>query len=180
VRWPEDEAQLATLDTSFTTDRIYRVCRGELAFELVEEVVDPPLRKSYDSLLDGAGRLRQMRHVVVAEEGATLVGCVSADLAAWNNRVQVEDCFVAPQARGRGVGRALMESVITFAREVHARCVWLETQSVNYPAVQFYQRLGFRLCGLDERLYDPKALEREEVALFFALDLTTFRADPIA
>jgi ribosomal protein S18 acetylase RimI-like enzyme len=40
-------------------------------------------------------------------------------------------------------------------REPATGCLWLETQNVNYPAVQFYRRMGFRLCGLDETLYRP-------------------------
>jgi GNAT superfamily N-acetyltransferase len=171
VRWPEDGARLGALDTSFTTSRIYRVDRGPLSFQLVEAAVDPPVRKSYGTLLHEDDRLRQSRHVVVAEEGGTLVGVAAADLSAWNRRVQVEAFFVAPRARRRGVGRALMASVVAFAREVGAGCVWLETQNVNYPAVQFYRHLGFRLCGFDDRLYDPETPEAREVALFFARDL---------
>jgi ribosomal-protein-alanine N-acetyltransferase len=37
--------------------------------------------------------------------------------------------------------------------------------------VQFYQRLGFRLCGLDTRLYDPSSEAGGETALFLAFDL---------
>lgn len=171
VRWPDDEPQLQTIDTSFTTPRVYRVRRDALSFSLVAETVDPPIRKSYGSLLAYAEQLRQMRHVAVAEVGHTLVGAVAADLTTWNRRLQVEHCYVAPQWRGRGVGRALIASVVAFARGIHARCVWLETQNTNYPAVQFYRRLGFRLCGLDERLYDLDTPEGKETALFFALDV---------
>jgi ribosomal protein S18 acetylase RimI-like enzyme len=55
-----------------------------------------------------------------------------------------------------------------------ARCLWLETQNINYPAVQFYRRMGFRLCGLDETLYRPgmPGLLPAEVALYFSRDLT--------
>jgi ribosomal protein S18 acetylase RimI-like enzyme len=173
ARWPDDTAQLAALDTSFTTDRIYRVHRGDLSFELIEEIVDPPIHKSYGSLREDGDRLRQMGHVVVAEQGTRLVGMAAADFSSWNRRVQVEDFFVAPAARGRGIGRALMDSVVAYARHVEARCIWLETQPVNYAAVQFYRQMGFRLCGFDERLYDPATLGTEEVALFFALDLSS-------
>ena len=175
ARWPDDEAPLAAIDTSFTTDRVYRVVQDGLAFGLVEARVDPPLRKSYGSLGDEFGRLRRVSQVVVAEAGGALLGMAAADLSTWNRRVQVEAFFVAPPARGLGIGRALMESVTAYARRVNARCVWLETQNVNYPAVRFYRRAGFRLCGLDDRLYDPTRLphpEQDEVALFFALDIT--------
>ena len=52
-----------------------------------------------------------------------------------------------------------------------ARCLWLETQNTNYPAIQFYQHVGFRLCGLDESLYDPAGPGRNEIALFFVREL---------
>jgi ribosomal protein S18 acetylase RimI-like enzyme len=174
ARWPDDEAQLAALDTSFETDRVYRVRRDPLAFALVEEPVTPPLRKTYPVLRPDAGRLRGLGHVRVADAGGVLVGLVAAARSTWNRRVEVEDLYVAPAARGRGVGRALLRSAVTYARGVGARCVWLETQTVNYPAVQFYRHLGFRLCGLDESLYEPEGPaepERREVALFFVLDL---------
>ena len=52
--------------------------------------------------------------------------------------------------------------------EPSTRCSWLETQNVNYPAAQFYRRLGFRLCGLDETLYRPgiPGMLPGEVALY--------------
>lgn len=176
MRWPDDVPALEALDTCFTTDRVYRVRRGALSFDLVEEPADPPIRKSDPLLRPDTERLRGLGHVVVAEADGALVGVAAADLSTWNRRVQVEHFYVAAPARKRGIGRALMGSVVAFAREAGARCVWLETQNVNYPAVKFYQRLGFRLCGLDARLYDPATLERDEIGIFFALDLTTRRA----
>jgi len=179
ARWPEDESRLGTLDTSFTSDRVYRVRRGPLSFELVEETVTPPLRKSYGSLLDDVERLRGAAWVGVAEaqgsaedgEQGALAGLASVTLSPWNRRAHLDDLFVAPATRGRGVGRALVHAAAAFGRERGARCLWLETQDINLPAVDFYRRVGFRLCGLDERLYNPARHGRDEVALFFALDL---------
>jgi ribosomal protein S18 acetylase RimI-like enzyme len=171
VRWPEDEGGLAAIETGFTTDLVYRVERDELAFRLVPEAVEPPLVKRFPPLLAEAERLRRMGHVVVAEADRRLVGVLAADLEAWHRRVRVEHIYVAPDARGRGVGRALVASALGFARRSGARCLWLETQNTNYGAVHFYRRLGFALCGLDERFYDPAGLDAPETALFFALDV---------
>ncbi len=49
----------------------------------------------------------------------------------------------------------------------------LEMQDVNYPTVRFYRCLGFRLHGVDERLYDPASPDGKDAALVFALDLPT-------
>jgi GNAT superfamily N-acetyltransferase len=163
---------LGALDTSFSAPVVYRVRRDALSFCLEEEAVDPPLRKSYGSILADVARIRRLGHVVVAELDGALVGVVAADLATWNRRVQIEHLYVAASVRGRGVGRALVDSVVAYARDVRSWCVWAETQNTNYPAVQFYRRCGFQLCGLDERLYDPETQSIDETALFFALDLT--------
>ena len=171
VRWPDDEAGLAQIETSFSTDRIYRVQRGDLSFGLVTEPVDPPLYKSYGGAGREPERLRQMGHVYVAEQDGVLVGICAADLSEWNQRVQIERMYLSPAWRGKGIGRALLTTAIDYARSIGSWCVWLETQNVNYPAIQFYQRLGFRLCGLDQRLYDPKYNKLDETAVYFVLDL---------
>jgi ribosomal protein S18 acetylase RimI-like enzyme len=64
-----------------------------------------------------------------------------------------------------------MEAVVQAAQAWQARCVWLETQNVNYGAIQFYGRLGFVWCGLDLALYDPYGPAAGETALFFARTL---------
>ena len=112
-----------------------------------------------------------MRHVDVAERDGALIGICAADLSEWNQRVQIERMYLSPEARGQGVGRALLTSAIDFARSIGSWCVWLETQNTNYPAIQFYQRCGFRLCGLDQRLYDPAYNTLDETAVYFVPDL---------
>lgn len=183
ARWPDDERGAAALDFSYATDRVYRLHRGPLSFRFTVEPLASPLRKVIPSLAADIPQLRAMEHVVVAEgdrdaspdasrDGAApLLGLVAANLEAWNRRVRVEHLVVAPHARGRGIGRALLDSAEAFARERGAWCVWLETQADNYPALQFYQRLGFRLCGLDECLYDPESPAAGDLAVFLARDL---------
>jgi GNAT superfamily N-acetyltransferase len=171
VRWPDDEAGLERIDTSFTTDLFYRVQRQVLSFSLIAEAVDPPIVKSYGSAIREPERLRYMGHVAVAERSGELIGICAADLSAWNQRVQIERMYISPEARGQGVGKALLITAIEYARSIGSWCVWLETQNVNYPAIQFYRRCGFRLCGLDERLYDPAYNTLSETAVYFVLDL---------
>jgi ribosomal protein S18 acetylase RimI-like enzyme len=171
ARWPDDIALLDGLDTSFTTDRIYRVIRDELSFTLVEEAVEPPLQKGYGSITSQVEGIRVMEYAAVAEQDGEFAGFAAASYEPWNRRVAVWHLYVAAGRRRRGVGRALVDALDAFARSAGARCLWLETQNVNYPAIQFYRHLGFRLCGLDESLYDPEGPARGEIALFFVRDL---------
>jgi ribosomal protein S18 acetylase RimI-like enzyme len=170
ARWPDDVARLDALDTSFTTDRIYRVIRDEHRFTLVEEAVAPPLHKNYGPLTSHEEDLRTLEYTAVAEQDGAVVGFAAARHERWNRRLVVAHLYVAAPHRRTGVGRALIHHLDGLARSVNARCLWLETQNVNYPAIQFYRRFGFRLCGLDESLYDPAGPAQGEIALFFVRD----------
>ena len=49
--------------------------------------------------------------------------------------------------------------------------LWVETQNVNAPALAFYRRCGFALCGLDASLYEPTTVP-DEIALFLVKQLS--------
>jgi ribosomal protein S18 acetylase RimI-like enzyme len=170
LQWPDDREGLLALDTAFTTDRIYRVVATERSFGLETVVVTPPFHKAYD-LNEHMDYLPDFHHVVIAEVDTRLAGMAALRFEAWNRRAVLWHLYVAPVQRGRGVGRRLMEAVIQTAQTWQARCVWLETQNVNYGAIQFYSRLGFVWCGLDLALYDPHGPAAGETALFFARSL---------
>jgi ribosomal protein S18 acetylase RimI-like enzyme len=60
---------------------------------------------------------------------------------------------VAPGARGRGVGRALLRAVIDRARAAGVRQLLLSTQTTMLAAQHLYTEAGFR--RLPERDWDP-------------------------
>jgi len=51
---------------------------------------------------------------------------------------------VSPEARGRGVGRVLMEAVLDLYRTLDARELFLESSSLLGPALALYESVGFR------------------------------------
>ncbi len=57
----------------------------------------------------------------------------------WN----VHDLAVVPEARGRGIGRGLLEAVCDAARAEGACAVTLEVRHDNGPARRLYASLGF-------------------------------------
>lgn len=56
----------------------------------------------------------------------------------------LNDLYVAEDARGTGVGAALLEAARTFGRETGARTLMLETTPDNVTAQRLYERLGWR------------------------------------
>jgi ribosomal protein S18 acetylase RimI-like enzyme len=57
---------------------------------------------------------------------------------------------VLPECRGRGIGRRLLEAVLSQARSIEGvRHVTLSVNAANTPARRLYQSLGFVCYGLE-------------------------------
>lgn len=65
----------------------------------------------------------------------------------------LEDLFVSEEARGSGLGRAMLEKAIERARERGCRRMELDTNEENKPARALYERHGFssRSSGTEGR-----------------------------
>ncbi|HLP20627.1 MAG TPA: GNAT family N-acetyltransferase, partial [Chitinophagales bacterium] len=53
--------------------------------------------------------------------------------------------YLLPDARGKGLGRALLEACFDFARQSGYQKVYLETMPELKAAVRIYEKLGFSL-----------------------------------
>lgn len=58
------------------------------------------------------------------------------------NVCYLQDLYVAPEARGQGVGRALIEAVYAAADKAGAPSVYWLTQDFNTTARRLYDRVG--------------------------------------
>jgi ribosomal protein S18 acetylase RimI-like enzyme len=163
-----DAALIRSLDTSFETAAILDVQADGHGFRLVEKTIDPPLSKAFDlGRLDAA---HEWERVWLALDGDRAVGVVATQHEMWNRHVIIWHLYVHSSHRRRGIGRRLLDTALSTAREAGARTAWVETSNLNLPGVRAYERLGFQLCGLDTSLYDATPSEGE-VALFLSRPL---------
>ncbi len=72
--------------------------------------------------------------------------------------VELVAMFVRPQARGRGVGEALIDAVIGWARARDATSVHLWVTETNKPALRLYERYGFTVTAERQSLPSDPAL----------------------
>ncbi len=86
--------------------------------------------------------------LLVAEQDGRIVACLQLTLIPGLSRrgtlrAQIEGVRVATDARGVGLGDALVQHAITRARAAGAGLVQLTTDRSRTDAQRFYERLGF-------------------------------------
>lgn len=86
-----------------------------------------------------------------AYDGETLVGMVTLGRTTLHKQRHIGSVFgvyVAPEARGSGVGRALLEALIARARQAgDIEQLILTVESGNQKAITLYRSLGFTRYG---------------------------------
>ncbi|MBR0657555.1 GNAT family N-acetyltransferase [Plastoroseomonas arctica] len=117
----------------------YNAFYGRWGGAALEESVT---QTTWSRLLDPAEPMQ----AIVAEEHGVLLGL--AHLIFHRNTTLIgpvctlQDLFTAEAARGRGIGRALIEAAYTQAREAGAARVQWWTHEDNYAARQLYDRMA--------------------------------------
>ncbi len=81
--------------------------------------------------------------------------------------MELVSMYVRPQARGRGVGEALVAAVARWAEAQGAKSLHLWVTETNAPARLLYERLGF--SPTDERQPLPSNLALGEVGMTLPL-----------
>jgi len=124
--------------------------RGYLAFyqsELAPEVSDATFARLLDS--------SEPMFALVAEEDGLLLGIVHCVLhrGTWaiEDFCYLEDLFTAPQARKRGVGRALIEAVYARADELNCSRVYWLTHETNTAGRSLYDQIARNLGFIQYR-----------------------------
>lgn len=122
--------------------------RAVIEIRSFEERWGGETRRAIDDILDeeaiAAGHpFDEEQLVFVAEESGEMLGGLAATIN--NQWLHIDLLAVQPQARGRGIGRALLTAVETFARARGLVGVWLDTHGFQAP--EYYPRLGYRVFG---------------------------------
>lgn len=122
--------------------------------QFYEQPSDPDAARAYLAQRLGAGEAV----VYVARDddgralGFTLLYCTFTSVA-MKPLVILNDLYTVPEARGRGIGTALIGEAEAFARAHGAGVLRLRTAHTNETAQRVYERLGF-VNDLVFRTYD--------------------------
>lgn len=101
--------------------------------------------------------------LLIATMDGNIVGYVSLFLEIAPLTTWVSDLVVVRKFRRQGIGSGLVLAAQQWARQHQTRRIVLEMQPKNYPGIQMAKKLGFELCGYNDRYYIDS-----DIALFFA------------
>jgi L-amino acid N-acyltransferase YncA len=138
--------------------RIYRagLATGHATFE-----TDVPAWEAWDT-----GHLDEPR--LVAETGGRVVGWLA--VASVSQRpvyrgVVEHSVYVDEAARGRGVGRALLEALVAAAPGLGIWTIQTSIIDTNEGSLTLHERVGFRVVGRRERIAQRDGVWRDTLLL---------------
>ena len=99
-------------------------------------------------------------------------------LLGWHvaDELHVLDIAALPALRRRGIGRALMSTLLAYAREHKIRVVLLEVRRSNRPAIKLYRAFSFTALGVRKGYYADNG--EDAIEMILALDPDTGRRLP--
>ena len=101
-----------------------------------------------------------------AYEGEKCIG-VAIYEDDWLKYMYLSDIKVSPEARGKGVGKALIRAGLEAAKERGYKGLYTIAQDNNLNACTFYLRVGFDIGGFDNRVYGGTAQAHKADILFY-------------
>ena len=157
-------------DSAFTVDSklVLSAENSVIDYTLVQVIT--PYQKHYPSEeLDAAAYIANPDRVIyLAYQEDQIAGQVRLS-RYWNRYAYIEDIVVDPPFRRQGVGRALIEQAIAWAKASGCPGIMLETQNINTAACRLYARCGLYLGGFDTCLYRGILPGTDEIALYWYL-----------
>jgi ribosomal-protein-alanine N-acetyltransferase len=105
---------------------------------------------------------------VAREDGEGIVAFV----VSWHVADELHVLNVATRSdrRRRGIGRSLMDTVVTYARGQRVKHVLLEVRRSNAAAIALYRRVGFFAMGVRVKYYPD---DEDAVEMVLMLDPAT-------
>lgn len=70
-----------------------------------------------------------------------------------SNQIKIYSIAIAPEARGLGLAKKLLDYTEKFTKEENKRFIALEVKQTNHAAINLYLNFGFRKVGIKRNYY---------------------------
>lgn len=164
----QDIPTLVSLDHDYVSDHVWQmdISREEKEIRVDFRQIQLPRsvrveypRQPQELLVDWQNRSAILVGILHGE----VIGYISIALGTAPVTTWVTDLVVMRRLRRQGIASALVLAAQQWAKQKGSLRIVLEMQPKNYPAICMAHKLGFDLCGYNDRYY-----VNHDIALFFA------------
>ncbi|MFO1061346.1 MAG: GNAT family N-acetyltransferase [Dongiaceae bacterium] len=106
--------------------------------------------------------------IEVAVLDGAVVGFAYIQVWSWNRVGWLGDIVIQHEKRNQGIGGRLLRRIEERARDLGCRVV-MDHPPVNHPAIGYYLKRGYRICGYNDRFF---ADSKETTAIFVCKELS--------
>ncbi|MFB6456146.1 GNAT family N-acetyltransferase [Chitinophaga sp. Hz27] len=99
--------------------------------------------------------------LVALLDGKPLGVCALIKMDDPDYQYELAKMAVSPEARGKNLGWLLGSAIANKARELGARAIYLESNTMLKPAISLYEKLGFRKVGGRPTPYERANIQME-------------------
>jgi len=99
---------------------------------------------------------KDLGEIIVARRDGIVVGQAQIVETAEAGVLELKSLAVYEEWRSQGIGGALVRATVEHCCERHATLLLVATAAASIGALQFYQRLGFRLRRVIRDFYVPE------------------------
>lgn len=134
--------------------------------------LDIPGTVYFDSQLDHlssyytANPEKRAYFVVEDHTGKVLGGIGIDEFSGFARCAEIQKLYLADEAKGKGLGKALMETAEEYAVQAGYERLYLETHTNLEAAIHLYEKSGFY------RIQKPGEVQHSTMNLFFVKELT--------
>ena len=106
------------------------------------------------------------RYFIAEQQDGTVIGGVGiAEFSGFEHCAELQKLYLADEAKGKGLGKQLMQTAEQYAKAAGYRLLYLETHTNLETAIGLYEKLGFR------RIEKPAAVLHSTMNRFYLKQL---------
>lgn len=163
----ENHPQGKNVHYKYTSDQYYEVKVEKIGngwcFSMQEERFSVPFVKELEEDIFQPHKEGSEFYIALFEGREAAVMVIQE--MEWNHTLLIHDLYVKSSFKRLGIGQSLIQFAKQRAITLGVRSIILETQTSNYPAIQFYIRNGFEPVGLNTISYSNTDIQNREVRI---------------
>lgn len=134
-------------------------------------------KKHWETSLDCREGLKREDSVFLVAEvqrrfGTGMAGYAVMRIHSWNQSGWLLKFATSSEWKRNGVAKALLEEIRKAVSKNGLRTMSIETQPDNMEAKEFYEAMGLRICGYNDRCYTNNHENAGETAPFYSMDIS--------